>query len=242
MHCVNLGVAQHAIANAMNLAVEEHAHVFLGPAVDVRLPIDADDDAVFYDLQLRFKVWLSRHNLQCRCPRFTSVIKGSEVFSCKAAAAPKLVAWLAELLLEFSDKCPGMSRQRISLAAVCLWGLAKYFHVLRSASRFLTSLEAVELDEAGHAFLTSYSILGWEVVPKFHQFQHIVLDAVADRSNPRFFTCFGDEDQVGKMLRTAAASHSQTVVPSTIGNYLMGLRIRWLIGEQAVDAGEWLIK
>ena len=223
----------------MNLVAAENVHVYLGPAVEVRLPVDADDDAKFYDLQLRFKVWLSRNRLQCRCPRFTSAIKGSDVFTCKAASAPKLVAWLAELLLEFSDKCPGMSRQRVSMAAVCLWGLAKYFHVLRSASRFLTSSEAVELDEAGHAFLTSYTLLGWVVVPKFHQFQHIVLDAVADRSNPRFFTCFGDEDQVCRMLCTAAASHSQTVVPSTVGNYLMGLQIRWIVGEQAVDAGEW---
>ncbi len=116
--------------------------------------------------------------------------------------------------------------------------MSSYFHILRTSDRFLTGVQAVELDEAGHTFLYAYSALGWSITPKAHSFQHIVLDAVSDRSNPRFFTCFSDEDQVGRTMILAAASHSQTVVCSTVGNYLLGLHMRWQAAELAIRSGQ----
>jgi hypothetical protein len=77
MHAVNLGIGQHLIAHALNYLLDEKFFVYVGPAVDTRLPIDATDDTVVFDLQLRFKSWLSVNALQCRCPRFTAAsIKG----------------------------------------------------------------------------------------------------------------------------------------------------------------------
>ena len=63
----------------------------------------------------------------------------------------------------------------------------------------------------------------WHIVPKFHQFHHIILDAAQDGYNPRYFHCFGDEDQIGKMLLLAHACHPVTVVTNTIALYWIGL-------------------
>ena len=86
----------------------------------------------------------------------------------------------------------------------------------------------------GTRFLYMYSELRrnatdvylWHLVPKFHQFQHIILDSAADLNNPRFFHCFSDEDMVGKMLIVARAAHASCVADSALDNYAMGLVTR----------------
>ena len=71
----------------------------------------------------------------------------------------------------------------------------------------------------------------WHIVPKFHQIQHILLDTLQDKANPIFFTCFGDEDLVGQMLKVARAGHALTVVTSAVDNYMIGLKLRLNSGQ-----------
>jgi len=74
-----------------------------------------------------------------------------------------------------------------------------------------------------HRQAASRGVHAWQIVPKLHQMHHIILDAVEDRDNPRFFHCFGDGDMVGKMLVLARAGHALTIVSSAVNNYILGL-------------------
>ncbi len=155
-------------------------------------------------------------------------------FRTKAAQSPVLIAWLADVSLEFSRKCHNDDKRQAGVLSSCLWGLAEYFHVIKSADRFFTDAELPRLYHASHTFLYMFSemsresddLLMWSHIPKMHQFHHLILDALDDRNNPRFFHCFGDEDMVGIMLRTARSCHSLTVVDSCVRKYATGLVAR----------------
>jgi hypothetical protein len=196
---------------------------------------------ILFDLQLRFKDWLREHGLQCSTRRFTlsSIHRDKATlvcqFACKAAQAPLLTAWLQSLSASFSEHCPAACKAEADLVSVCLWGLSTYFAVLKSGDRFLTQSEADLLGRAGLTLLLSYSELArlsggaylWHIVPKFHMFQHLYEDAQGDKYNPRFFTCFGDEDLTGKLLRIARTGHSTTVVDHAVGVFVVGLKQRF---------------
>lgn len=234
MHIVNLGVACNLIANTLLWLASQHVHRFLGPARDAALPEGSTLDERLFDLMLRFKRWMRDHRVHCSCKRFTAnsleVTGSTPAYKCKAAQSPRLVAWLHHITGEVAGH---MSDNTEALAvSVCNWALAEYFHLLRTGSRFFTDDEATRLNYAGHAFLQSYSSLSrpgstmWHLVPKFHAFHHIVLDSVSEKTNPRYYHCFGDEDMVGRCLLIARAAHASTTVSSSLGNYCLGLKTR----------------
>ena len=137
---------------------------------------------------------------------------------------------------------PAEEREEARIVAHMLWGLSKYFHTCKRAGRFFTLGERDTVHRAGHTFLHMYSELRWRseerascmwgIVPKFHQYHHLVLDCFEDGYNPRFFHCFGDEDTVGKMITLAKASHASTVVFNTLTLYWIGL-VRRLVSFAA---------
>jgi hypothetical protein len=191
-----------------------------------------------WDLQHKFKAWLRVRKLQCSTRRFTVAALHREkttqvcLFLCKAAQAPPLVGWLSELASQFAVA------NRDPLAGVVagsLWGMATYFDVLKSGGRSLTNDECHRLDEASHTFLYVYSELTrsshdalWRIMPTFHQFQHLVLDALADKRNPRYSTCFGDEDMVGKMLTLSRTGHARVPQDHVVAMYAIGAKQRFL--------------
>ena len=140
---------------------------------------------------------------------------------------------MATLTLEYAEGCPIHLKEEGYLMATCLWGLAQYLHLCKCAGRFFTDDECFKLDHASHTFLYMYSELRrlseecqshmWNIVPKFHQFQHIILDIVADKSNPRCFHCFRDKDMVGKMFILARSGHPSVAVESAMDVYLINL-------------------
>ena len=246
MHCVNLGTSHHAIGGCLWFLVRKRAYRWLGPANSTCLPADAPDHTILHDLQIRFKEWLKDHKLACSTKRFTlaSIHRESAsdlpLFKRKAAQSPFLVTWLAEITHIFAHKMVGSTEEATAqLVAACMWGLADYFHMLKSHGRFFTEAQAERLSRSGHVFLYMYSELAkvdepnsWHIVPKFHQMQHLLLDVLQDKVNPRFFTCFCDEDMVGQMLLVARAGHALTVVASAVDNYIVGLKLRLSGGVQ----------
>ena len=203
MRCVNLGVALLVIGNILVFLCMIRAYQHLGPAVAHVLPVDATMADMLHDLFLRFKAWLQDNKVQCSCGRFTPASVHRERnteqprFKCKAAQAPKIVVWLAELTHTIAEKNP--NHHEIQLVAICSWALANYFYIMKCAGRFFKDEEVVDSDETGH-FLHAYSELRrisaakgtnmWSIVPKLHQMHHIILDAIQDRNNPRFFSLF----------------------------------------------------
>ena len=239
MHCTKLGLGQHVIGNTLVYLMLSQAFLYLGPAVRKILPDDASNQDILDDLLLRFKEWLKDHSLSCSVKRFTinrvhrDTNSSFPLYSCKASECVPLVAWLASTVLQYSEVCPPSKKPEALVVSNMFWGLSTYFWVCKKASRFFTDAEAEAVNHAGHTFLYMYSELRrtsiseatymWNITPKWHQFHHLILDSVSDRSNPRYFHCFGDEDQIGKMLLLAAASHSATVVESTVTLYWVGL-------------------
>ena len=65
------------------------------------------------------------------------------------------------------------------------------------------------------------------MVPKFHQFQHLILDCCEDHINPFYFHCFSGEDMVGKSIQIAASSHALTVGPTVMSKYVLLLAGLW---------------
>jgi hypothetical protein len=203
---------------------------------------DAPISDVLFDLQLRFKLWLSENGLQCSCRRFTISSLARDrtnqicLFKCKAAQAPPLVAWLESLVREFCVYCPASCREEAQLLSACVWGLSTYFVVLRTSGRFFTEGEAQLLNRAGKTMLVAYSELGkhhgggetlWHIVPKFHAFVHLIEDARCDLGNPRFFHCFSGEDLIGKLLRLARKGHASTVIDHAMSCYIVGMKQRF---------------
>ena len=238
MHVVNLGLAHLLIGNALWYFATRCLHTMLPVDGIAQLPAGASMSDRLWDLQLRFKAWLRVRKLQCSIRRFTVAALHREksthvcMFLCKAAQAPPLVGWLSELASDFAAVS---NDPHAGVVAGCLWGMATYFDVLKSGGRFLTNDECHRLDEAGHAFLYLYSELTrashdalWRITPKFHQFQHLVLDALEDKCNPRFFTCFGDEDMVGKMLTLSRTGHAHVPQDHVVTMYAIGAKQRFL--------------
>ena len=242
MHCTKLGIGHHVIGNGLVYLATERAYRWLGPAVSVELPHDVAFPDVLDDLNLRFKEWLKDHGLECSHKRFTPLrvhraeATSTPYYACKASQCVPMVSWLASMAHEYSEVCPAGKRDEARTVAGMLWALSQYFNICKTSDRFFTPQQVRDLDEAAHTFLHLYSELRrmsaerdthmWQIVPKFHQFHHIVLDACEDSYNPRFFHCFSDEDQVGRLITLAAAAHPTTVVATSIGLYIVAMARR----------------
>lgn len=203
----------------------------------------ASPDDILNDLYLRFKKFCSVHKVYCSISRFTlrtihrKSKKTTPMYVCKAAKTNVLVAWLAELTESFAERCPVELKNEAVQVAGCTWGLAMYFHILKSAGPRLNDDEAHTLRLCSQTFLCLYSALArnthpqnvncWHHVPKFHQYDHLVLDAIEERVNPRTFHCFGGEDQVGKLIKMAGTAHPFTVATTTVKRYLLLLAESW---------------
>jgi len=219
------------------------ADLYLGPALRVILPADSDTDTILLDMQLRFARWRKGRVVGCSVHRFSkeSCHAGASTgpyYRCKASKTPVLIAWLLDLCQALYRKIPEGDAELRRVCMTCigfLWGLAKYFQMLRSCGRFFTLDESLTTFDAGMTFLFMYSDMTrmryhsdnvFQQVPKYHQFHHLLLDLREDRMNPSYFHCFGDEDMVGLSIVLAKAGHANVVVDDTLDNYVIGVRHR----------------
>eukprot|EP00959_Pyramimonas_sp_CCMP1952_P043604 911584-Pyramimonas_sp.AAC.1 len=194
MHCTKLGIALYVIGNTLTFLMNCRAYIRLGPARDHVLSPTASQAEVLDDLTYRFSYWLRIHGLACSIKRFTlkrihrDTKSDYPAYQCKASEAVPLVAWLADLALQWSECCPHSEREHALIVSRMLWGLSRYFWVCKNAGRFLSVSEREDLYRSGHTFLHMYSELRW----RSHEDGSYAFE---DGVNPRFFHCFGDEDQ-----------------------------------------------
>ena len=69
--------------------------------------------------------------------------------------------------------------------------------------------------------------LMWALRPKLHGLCHIILGAAADSRNPKYFSCFLDEDFLGKVIKVAEKCHRVTVCGAVLQRYLVRMLRRW---------------
>ena len=210
---------------------------------------NASMDSVLHDLYIRFKRWCSRHKISCSIQKFTldsigkTVNRNWPLYKCKASKAPRLIAWLCELCIAYAAIAPPIAKERADYTAACVWGMAEYFYLTRlSVIRFNDDQKA-SMALAMDMFLFFYSCLAreaganqrymWNIVPKFHAWQHICLDAISSGENPSTFHCFGPEDGVGKTIKIACKSHPFTACSSTLEKYRPKLWRAWKKLEEA---------
>jgi len=130
MRCVNLGIAWLLIGNVLWFLTRRKFDLVCPPVTEHILGPDAAPEDILYDLQRRFKRWLSGHKMTCSCRRFTlaalGVSNSESVCQYKrtAAQSPKLVSWLASLTLDFAAACPQTVNKEAHLVTSCTWGLA----------------------------------------------------------------------------------------------------------------------
>ena len=238
MHTVNLGLLPLLIGNVLLWLVTVGANRRL-PSLGAPLPLDADKHALLHDLYLRFKLYCRDHGLSATVPRFSPksiYYRGTVCFNCKAAPAAVVLRWLNDITSQFADIVSTPDSKRV---AACTWGLMEYMHVVRHAGHFLTPEEQQRVKRGGGAFLHMYTAMHngpsssgsgvWCITPKFHMFQHILIDVCENAigENPTWYHCFSGEDMVGKAIRWAVRAHAASVASTVLQKYIIYLLSLW---------------
>jgi hypothetical protein len=152
------------------------------------------------DLQLRLKAWLRVRKLHCNTSRFTVAALHREngtthvlmsVQCCTRTATCPMVVGVCITLCICKPECWCGSR---TSATAC--------HAL--------VLLYTELTRASHDAL-------WRIVPKFHQFKHLVPDALDDRCNPCCLTRFGGDDMLVTTLTVSRTRHARVSQDHAVG-------------------------
>ena len=113
---------------------------------------------------------------------------------------------------------------QLRFPAVCCWAIHTFGVLLDKAGMWLTDSEACRAVQLGRLYASTYLALAgaaivrsrplYKVRPKQHQFVCEVVLKLHDgsRFNPRYASCFGDEDYVGRVCGAAKlASHPSTM-------------------------------
>lgn len=151
----------------------------------------------------------------------------------KAANCKHLMPFIAELAISAAEQASTIySRTR----AACAWSMAAYHATLDGAGRYLTADETEKVCSLARGFLDTYQALArmsidnsrrqWHIVKKHHYFVHSIIDVRRTRKNPRFFTCYADEDFVGRIAAVTRRLHRKTVANRCLTRYLDRLHVR----------------
>lgn len=243
MHCTNLGISWPLISSVLWFLCMRRAYLVLGPPrVDaINLPNDAGPTQVLVDLSVRFKIFCSNNKFSCSFPRFTManlhLERGCQTpsYNCKASKSDKIVGWLAFITRAYATLCQDPVSEAV---ATCVWGMATYYNITKRAGHFLEEDERKSLWSASRAFLENYTALHkigicpekpnlFALLPKHHQFDHIIRDCLVDGVNPARFTCFVSEDMVGRALELTSSCHPLTSNMHAMQRYKLLLFESW---------------
>lgn len=143
-----------------------------------------------------------------------------------------LLAFLTERLNEAS-----LSSKDLRVQAVCSWSLHTFSTTLDGAQMWLSNGEASRLVNLGMVYVQSVVKLGeialkecrprYKIRPKFHSFLCETVLRISDgsRMNPRFVSCFQDEDYIGRVCKLARmpSSHPMTMSKRLLQRCLLQL-------------------
>jgi hypothetical protein len=233
MHCMELGVFQHAVASALSELTGasrcdlQAASIFPGTHLDARL------DAA----TVHYRNWCRVQGLERRAPKFSQRwVKGPypEVSQLQAKAAEmraNLVPW-------FRDVCAAVAEEHGEhghVRAEMFNAFVRIDQACRGSSRFLTAAAAEQLEVNMEKALKLYNALAaeavergralWRVRPKLHACTHIGFDHGG--TNPRSVHCYADEDMVGRMKRLYIKCHGTTAPSRALQRYAILLTQRW---------------
>ena len=124
------------------------------------------------------------------------------------------------------------------LPAALAWSVTKFGVVLDRCSLFLDDDDAYQMVDYGTFFVQLYLFLAcqalrmnrarWKARPKFHSLACEIIQRVArgSRFNPRFLSCGGDEDFIGKVCGCIKGKlHASTFGRRVLQRALLGLNV-----------------
>jgi hypothetical protein len=228
LHTVWLGIARDAIGSfLMDLIEFDQIHYGELGTYDDRL------GAAF----VRFSAWTRVHGINSTVDQLDlnvlAVLSPTMDFPCykgKGHDARVIMSWLADHLQEAGPD--------FAVQAECAWGMAAYMHVLDTAGQWLTPAQAASAIEAGTAYLTNYVTLAnkaasmakprYKLKPKLHSFQHQHVENLKTSAfNPRYASCWGDEDMIGRLATCSRGTHPNTVGLRVLQRFVLELNRRW---------------
>ena len=224
MHCLDLGVLQVAIPSALAELVRPEANVWPGRRVEERLAAAT----------AAYRAWCIRHRVGAVAKRFTRQWVAGPFpqltqAHAKASALRSMQYWLQEVTAAHAADLRGQLRASLFAA------LVRADVVCRRASRHMLEGEREELAAACEEALLAYNALAaaaveagvplWKVLPKHHALSHIAYDNGG--VNPRWVSCYPDEDMVGRVKRIYQRCHGQTAPERCLQRYLILLGLRW---------------
>lgn len=233
MHDLYLGVGPDVVASCL---VE---------LVEFKLVPDATDPYKW--LSLEFQRYCKQRRISCSAQKFDPTSLNRHYMTDMPVLSSKFKASHTKIILGFCAhiSCKLYPRRpdwRSQLRCTCMWALAKFIHVLDRSGPWLTDREALEAWEAGQLYLDCHQHLAdmalkagqmfWKVRPKTHYMCHHVDDCYNTRMNPRFLSCWIDEDFVGKLAKVGRACHRKTCSERTLQRYLLFLHAHWRVSKQ----------
>ena len=133
--------------------------------------------------------------------------------------------------------------RKLSLQAVCAWALHDFGVRLDRAPMWLSEQCAQEICEVGRLYLETYACLAeralfqdrkplYKVRPKFHSLhcECILKIRAGSRLNPRFTSCFNDEDLSEKSRSVGKSTHVLTMARRVLERLLLQTNA-WLAGR-----------
>jgi hypothetical protein len=228
LHVMFLGNGQDAAGSAFDLLLEV-GH-FEGGSKDARL----------HAAYLRMKRWCNSRGLRCTASEsdFTASAMEKDMFPHLGGKGADVKVALAFLAKELSRAASAQPGQEIERAATCFYFLVRWLAILDQEPMFMSAEATAECTAAGFDYLRLYNSLAhmcvqasvrrWKVRPKCHVLAHILLRSGFSRMNPRFWSCWADEDYIGKVCKLARATHPAAVARRTLDRWFANLAVRWI--------------
>ena len=233
MHCMDLGVFQHAVASALSELTGAAGHGLQAASI---FP-GADLNARLAAATVHYRSWCRDRRLERRAPKFTQRwVKGPwpEVSQLQAKAAEmrtNLVPWLRDVCAAAAAEHGDHGHVR----AAMFNAFVRIDEACRGSSRFLTAEAAEELELNMETALRLYNALAaeaadcgralWRLRPKLHACTHVGFDHGG--TNPRWVHCYADEDMVGRMKRLYKKCHGATAPSRGLQRYMIMVGLRW---------------
>ena len=232
MHCMDLGVFQHAMASAL---------AELTGAVRGLRAVDMFPGAVLDDrlaaATVHYRDWCQQRRLERRAPRFSQRwVKGPfpEVSQLQAKAAEmrtNLIPWVRDVCAAAAEQHGDHGHVRAEMFNA----FVRIDEACRDSSRFLSAAAAEKLEVNMERGLKLYNSLAaeaaaehrhlWRIRPKLHACTHIGFDHGG--TNPRFVHCYADEDMVGRMKRLYKKCHGASASYRALQRYQIMVGQRW---------------
>ena len=223
LHCVDLGVFAHIVAN------------IFWEVISLAL-WGTTQEANVQELGKIMKAHYKRRNTGNRFRgKFTKDRIKTKGGWPKLKGNAAIVRGLAPFALELAQEY--LDNKRVWMCQF----MCRFFDILDNEPLFLSSRAKEEIIEVGSTLSELYAdlmtaafnsrIRAWKGSPKLHLFQHLCEWQAQEMGNPRHFWCYADEDMVGKMILTAQSCHPRTLHLLTLWKWLLGYFEQELEGE-----------